>query len=72
MGCLRSAADRLMDVAGPGAFATASPLQRHWRDLSLGSRHTALNAMLSAELYGRALLGQPSNLNLLADILPAA
>lgn len=65
---LRRAADRLMDIAGPGAFATSSALQRLWRDLSLGSRHTALNAMLGSELYGRALLGQPSNLALLADI----
>jgi alkylation response protein AidB-like acyl-CoA dehydrogenase len=72
MSCLRSAADRLMNVAGPGAFACASPLQRHWRDLSLGSRHTALNSMLSNELYGRALLAQASNLNLLADIRATA
>jgi alkylation response protein AidB-like acyl-CoA dehydrogenase len=69
---LRRAGERLMEIAGPGAFATNSPLQRLWRDLSVGSRHTALNAMLSAELYGRALLGQPSNLALLADIQPAA
>ncbi len=65
---LRRAAERLMEIAGPGAFALASPLQRLWRDLSIGSRHTALNAMLSCELYGRALLGHPSNLALLPDI----
>lgn len=69
---LRRAGDKLMEIAGPAAFATASPLQRHWRDLSLGTRHTALNAMLSHELYGRALLGRESNLNLLADIRRAA
>lgn len=69
---LRSAAERLMEIAGPGAFATSSPLQRLWRDLSLGTRHTALNAMLGSELYGRALLGQPSNLALLRDIRAAA
>lgn len=69
---LRRAGERLMEIAGPGAFASSSPLQRLWRDLSVGSRHTALNAMLSAELYGRALLGQASNLTLLPDIRAAA
>ena len=68
---LRGAAERLMEIAGPAAFATASPLQRLWRDLSVGSRHTALNAMLGSELYGRALLGQDSNLVLLPDVRPA-
>lgn len=65
MRLLRRAGERLMEIAGPAAFASASPLQRLWRDLSIGSRHTALNTMLSHELYGRALLGQPSNLALL-------
>jgi alkylation response protein AidB-like acyl-CoA dehydrogenase len=65
---LRRAADRLMEIAGPGAFATNSPVQRLWRDLSLGTRHTALNSNLSAELYGRALLGQESNLMLLSSL----
>jgi alkylation response protein AidB-like acyl-CoA dehydrogenase len=65
---LRTAGDRLMDVAGPAAFATSNPLQRFWRDLSLGTRHNALNARLSMELYGRALLGLESTLTLLPDI----
>jgi alkylation response protein AidB-like acyl-CoA dehydrogenase len=65
---LRRAGERLMEVAGPGAFAVNSPLQRYWRDLSVGSRHTALNTILSNELYGRALAGLDSNLNLLARI----
>lgn len=68
---LRRAGERLMEIAGPAAFASSNPLQRLWRDLSLGSRHTALNAMLSVELYGRGLLGQPSNLALLRDIQAA-
>jgi alkylation response protein AidB-like acyl-CoA dehydrogenase len=68
MAQLRRAADRLMDIAGPSAFATASPLQRFWRDLSFGSRHTALQSRLSLELYGRAIVGRPSNLDLLPDI----
>lgn len=69
---LRRAGERLMEIAVPGAFALSSPLQRLWRDLSVGSRHTALNTMLSTELYGRALLGQASNLSLLPDIREAA
>ena len=69
---LRRAGERLMEIAGPGAFALSSPLQRLWRDLSVGTRHTALNTMLSSELYGRALLQQDSNLVLLSDIRRAA
>jgi alkylation response protein AidB-like acyl-CoA dehydrogenase len=70
MGLLRSAGNRLMDVAGPGAFALSNALQRFWRDLNVGTRHNALNAGLSLELYGRAILGQPSNIALLPDIGP--
>lgn len=71
MGLLRTAGNRLLDVAGPGAFALDNPLQRFWRDLNVGSRHNALSSHLSTELYGRALTGQPSNLRLLLDIGPA-
>ena len=71
MELLRAAGNRLMDVAGPGAFALASPLQRLWRDLNVGTRHNALNAPLSIELYGRAIAGMPSNIRLLPDIAPA-
>lgn len=71
MGLLRTAGNRLLDVAGPGAFALDNPLQRFWRDLNVGSRHNALSSHLSTELYGRALTGQPSNLRLLPDIGPA-
>ena len=71
MGLLRTAGNRLLDVAGPGAFALGNPLQRFWRDLNVGTRHNALSSHLSTELYGRALTGQPSNLRLLPDIGPA-
>ncbi len=71
MGLVRGAGQRLMDIAGPGAFARANPLQRYWRDLNVGTRHNALNSGLSAELYGRALLGLESSLELLPDIGPA-
>lgn len=71
MELLRTAGNRLMDVAGPGAFALSNPLQRFWRDLNVGTRHNALNAHLSIELYGRAIAGQPSNIRLLPTIGPA-
>ncbi|NIB44078.1 hypothetical protein HBA55_31045 [Pseudomaricurvus alkylphenolicus] len=65
---LRSAGDRLMNISGPGGFANVNPLQRLWRDLNVGSRHNYLNSQLSLELYGRALLQQPSNMTQLPDI----
>lgn len=71
MELVRTAGNRLMDVAGPGAFALSSPLQRIWRDLSVGTRHNALNGQLSLELYGRAITGQRSNIALLPAIAPA-
>ena len=58
---LRSAADRLMNIAGSSAFATANPLQRFWRDLNVGTRHAFLNAHASMELYGRVWAGKASN-----------
>lgn len=65
---LRAATDRLMEIAGPAAFGTHNPMQRFWRDLSLGTRHTALHSMLSSELYGRAMLGKTSTLTLMPNI----
>lgn len=58
---IRSAADRLMDIAGSSAFATSNPLQRLWRDLSAGTRHAFLNTHASLELYGRIWAGKESN-----------
>lgn len=59
MQLLRRAAERLMDIGGASAFTTRSPLQRAWRDIAIGSRHAALNSMMSLEMYGRKLAGQP-------------
>ena len=67
MGLLRTASARLMDIAGPAAFSNNSPLQRLWRDLNVGSRHTYLSCSLSEELYGRALTGgESSSTNILS------
>ena len=54
---LRQAADTLLNVAGAGSFAQASTVQRHWRDLNVGSRHAFLATNVSLETYGRALFG---------------
>lgn len=53
----REAVDLLLNVNGAGSFAEANPLQRVWRDLETCSRHAVVNPEISAELYGRALLG---------------
>ena len=58
---MRSAADRLMDIAGSSGFATANPLQRFWRDVGVGTRHSFINAHASLELYGRVAAGKASN-----------
>jgi 3-hydroxy-9,10-secoandrosta-1,3,5(10)-triene-9,17-dione monooxygenase len=55
---LREAATLLLNVSGAGSFATANPVQRYWRDLETACRHPALNAELSREIYGRALVGR--------------
>jgi len=59
MRMLRQAAERLMDIGGASAFATANPLQRAWRDIAIGSRHAFVNSSQSFELYGRHLAGEP-------------
>jgi 3-hydroxy-9,10-secoandrosta-1,3,5(10)-triene-9,17-dione monooxygenase len=54
---LRRGVDTLLNVGGAGSFASASVLQRHWRDLNVGSRHAFLATNISLETYGRALYG---------------
>lgn len=54
---LRQGVDTLLDVAGAGSFASANVLQRHWRDVNVGSRHAFLATNLAVETYGRALFG---------------
>ena len=52
---LRRGVDTLINVAGAGSFASASPLQRYWRDLEVGSRHAFLATNVALETYGRGL-----------------
>ncbi|WP_431954851.1 hypothetical protein [Actinacidiphila sp. bgisy167] len=44
----REAVELLLSVIGAGAFASAHPLQRIWRDLGTASRHAARNPNLAA------------------------
>jgi alkylation response protein AidB-like acyl-CoA dehydrogenase len=55
LAALRRGVDTLLNVGGAGSFASANALQRHWRDLNVGSRHAFLATNLSMETYGRAL-----------------
>jgi 3-hydroxy-9,10-secoandrosta-1,3,5(10)-triene-9,17-dione monooxygenase len=55
---LRLGVERLLNVAGAGAFAKSNPIQRLWRDVNVGSRHAFLATNPSLETYGRSLLGQ--------------
>jgi alkylation response protein AidB-like acyl-CoA dehydrogenase len=61
----REAVDLLLNVHGAGSFAEANPLQRIWRDLEVCTRHAVVNAEISKELYGRALLGVPEQITAL-------
>ncbi len=53
----REAIRVLCSAHGAGSFAEASPLQRIWRDSEVASRHAVVHPEISAEVYGRVLLG---------------
>jgi alkylation response protein AidB-like acyl-CoA dehydrogenase len=53
----REAIRELVSAHGASSFADANPLQRIWRDSEVASRHAVGNPDISAEIYGRALLG---------------
>ena len=55
---LRLGVEKLLNVAGAGAFAKSNPIQRLWRDINVGTRHAFLATNPSLETYGRSLLGQ--------------
>ena len=54
---LRHGVDELLNVAGASSFASSDSVQRHWRDLTVGSRHAFLASNVSLETYGRGLFG---------------
>jgi 3-hydroxy-9,10-secoandrosta-1,3,5(10)-triene-9,17-dione monooxygenase len=53
----RNAIDTLISAHGAASFADSSPMQRIWRDSETASRHAVISPAVSAEVYGRALLG---------------
>lgn len=53
----RAAIRVLVSAHGASSFAESSPLQRIWRDSEVASRHAVINPSISAEVYGRSLLG---------------
>lgn len=54
---LVAATSILANAHGSGAFANASPLHRMFEDLNIVARHVSLNASVSLEIYGKAMLG---------------
>ena len=53
----RDAIDALISAHGASSFGEFNPMQRIWRDSEIASRHAVLSPDISAEVYGRALLG---------------
>jgi alkylation response protein AidB-like acyl-CoA dehydrogenase len=58
----RQAIRTLMSIQGSDALTEDSPLQRIWRDSEVASRHAICNPAISAQVYGRGLLGNTDNL----------
>jgi 3-hydroxy-9,10-secoandrosta-1,3,5(10)-triene-9,17-dione monooxygenase len=61
--CLREAASLLLSIGGASAFKRGNAMQRLWRDLETGSRQPTLSTDLSREMYGRALVGAPTQVS---------
>jgi len=59
----RDAIRELVSTHGAASFAESNPLQRIWRDSEVASRHAVANPEISAQLYGRALLGLAEGAN---------
>lgn len=53
----REAIRILLSAHGASSFAEANPLQRIWRDSEVASRHAVVHPEISAEIYGKSLLG---------------
>ncbi len=55
---ITKAIDILLSAHGAASFAEFNPLQRIWRDSSVGARHAVVIPAVSYEIYGKALLGR--------------
>jgi 3-hydroxy-9,10-secoandrosta-1,3,5(10)-triene-9,17-dione monooxygenase len=56
----RAALDQLVTCYGASAFGETNALGATVRDMHAASRHAMANQITGTEIYGRALLGQPS------------
>ena len=54
---VRDAIQLLIDSHGAGSYAESSPLQRIWRDSSVGGHHAMMNYAINYEVFGKQLLG---------------
>jgi 3-hydroxy-9,10-secoandrosta-1,3,5(10)-triene-9,17-dione monooxygenase len=54
---IKSALNTLLDACGAGSFAEVNPMQRIWRDSTVGASHAVITPRVSMETYGKALLG---------------
>lgn len=60
---IHASMEKLMFMAGSSAFVLSNPLQRYWRDLSMGLRHVQNIPTLGYEIYGRDLLEVSPNIS---------
>jgi len=60
---IHASMEKLMFMAGSSAFVLSNPLQRYWRDLSMGLRHVQNIPTLGYEIYGRDLLEISPNIS---------
>lgn len=58
---LTDTVELLMNLAGSSAFMLNNPIQRYWRDFSVGVRHVIGNIDLGYEVYGKQVLGIEPN-----------
>jgi alkylation response protein AidB-like acyl-CoA dehydrogenase len=54
---IHAASESLMFQAGSSAFALDKPINRYWRDVSMGVRHIQNIPTIGYEIYGRDLAG---------------
>ena len=47
----------MLDLHGASGFDVSNPLQRFWRDVTVGSRYPHLTPYLAVENLGTALAG---------------
>jgi len=59
---ITKAIDILLSAHGAASFADINPLQRIWRDSSVGARHAVVMPAICYETYGKTLLGRDDHI----------